>query len=111
MVQAILRLHLPHAQIWAYGSRVRGDHYDASDLDLVARHPSDLKQKHLDLDSLREAFVESNLPIIVQIVDWARIPPAFHAEIQACYAVVHEACAPTAPHCAPNALNTEKATP
>jgi predicted nucleotidyltransferase len=93
MVQALLRQHLPQAQVWAYGSRARGDHYDASDLDLVARCPSDLAQKQVDLDRAREAFVESNLPIIVQIVDWARIPPAFHAEIQACYVPVQEASA------------------
>jgi predicted nucleotidyltransferase len=90
MVQALLRQHLPQAQVWAYGSRARGDHYEASDLDLVARNSNDLKQKQSDLETVRDAFVESDLPIIVQIVDWARIPPAFHAEIQACFVIVQD---------------------
>ena len=37
MVQAILQTHLPNAEVWAYGSRVNGDYYEASDLDLVVR--------------------------------------------------------------------------
>jgi hypothetical protein len=34
---------------------------------------------------------ESNLPIIVQLVDWARIPNDFHAEIAQNYVVVQQA--------------------
>ena len=29
-VRALLQAHIPEAQVWAYGSRVRGDHYEAS---------------------------------------------------------------------------------
>ena len=36
-VRALLQQHIPEAEVWAYGSRVRGDHYAASDLDLVVR--------------------------------------------------------------------------
>jgi len=88
IVQAILREHLPHAEIWAYGSRLNGDYYDASDLDLVARQPSDLKQRQPQLYDAIEAFTESDLPIFVQLVDWAGIPESFHAEILANYVVI-----------------------
>jgi predicted nucleotidyltransferase len=88
MVRTILRQHLPQAEVWAYGSRVRGDHHDTSDLDLVARNPLDLAQPLPLLGDVTEAFSESNLPLIVQIVDWARIPVEFHSEILAGYAVV-----------------------
>lgn len=91
MVRAILRQHLPQADVWAYGSRVRGDHHDTSDLDLVARNPADLAHPLPFLGDVAEAFSESNLPLIVQIVDWARIPKAFHGEILAGYVVVQEA--------------------
>lgn len=40
------------------------------------------------LGPLREALTESNLPIFVQIVDWASIPAAFREEILARYVVV-----------------------
>ena len=93
MVQAILRQHLPQSEVWAYGSRVNGDHYDASDLDLVVRHSEDLKRRHTHLAEVADAFCESNIPILVQIVDWASIPPEFHREILAGYVVVQEGSA------------------
>ena len=88
MVQAILQTHLPNAEVWAYGSRVNGDYYEASDLDLVVRQPEDLSRQQINLDEVIDAFSESNLPIIVQLVDWARIPESFHDEIMAKYAVI-----------------------
>jgi predicted nucleotidyltransferase len=91
MVQTILQTHLPNAEVWAYGSRVNGDYYEASDLDLVVRQPEDLSRKQSNLGEVVEAFSESNLPIIVQLVDWARIPNDFHAEIADNYVVVQDA--------------------
>lgn len=88
MVMDILQKYLPKAEVWAYGSRVNGDHFDASDLDLVVRQPEDLNHPQEKLWQVNDAFVESNLPIIVQIVDWASIPQAFHAEIEAGYVVL-----------------------
>ena len=88
MVLAILQTHLPNAEVWAYGSRVNGDYYEASDLDLVVRQPEDLSRQQINLDEVIDAFSESNLPIIVQLVDWARIPESFHDEIMAKYAVI-----------------------
>ncbi len=90
MVQDILQAHLPNAEVWAYGSRVNGDYYDASDLDLVVRQPDDLMRGQFNLDEAKEAFVESNIPIIVQLVDWAYIPKSFHEEILAKYVVVQK---------------------
>lgn len=90
MVQDILQAHLPNADVWAYGSRVNGDYYDASDLDLVVRQPDDLMRGQFNLGDVKDAFVESNIPIIVQLVDWARIPESFHAEILAKYAAVQK---------------------
>lgn len=89
MVQDILRRHLPQAEVWAYGSRVNGDCYAASDLDLVVRQPDDLRRRQTNLHDVIEAFSESDLPIIVQLVDWANIPVEFHREIAANYVVVH----------------------
>ena len=94
MVQDILREHLPQADVWAYGSRVHGDSYEASDLDLVARDPVDLCREIPALWSVQQAFVDSDLPIIVQIVDWARISRAFHAEIEAGYVVIQAGTRP-----------------
>ena len=87
MLSALLQQHLPHAEVWAYGSRVNGDGHDASDLDLVVRQPNDLKQPTHELGETREALSESNIPIRVDIVDWARIPSSFQREIEQAYVV------------------------
>lgn len=91
MVLAILRQHLPQAEVWAYGSRVRGDCHDTSDLDLVVRNLADLTQPLPHLADVAEAFSESNLPLMVQIIDWARVPREFHDEILASYVVLRTA--------------------
>jgi len=88
IVQSMLDRYLPKAEVWAYGSRVSGDCHDASDLDLVVRNPAALDTSLPDLPDLKEALVESNLPIRVDLVDWARIPEAFRREIKRAYVVV-----------------------
>jgi len=84
-VKAILRSHAPHAEVWAYGSRVTGDNHEASDLDLVLRNRP---EGTTALYELKEAFSESNLPIGVDVMDWARIPLSFHREIEKAHVVV-----------------------
>ncbi len=87
-VHEILQKYQPQAEVWAYGSRVNGDYFEASDLDLVARHPADLGHRQSHLGELKEAFSDSDLPIFVQVVDWAVIPVSFQREILAGYVVV-----------------------
>lgn len=87
-VKALLRRQLPQAEIWAYGSRVTGGGHDASDLDLVVRNPAGLALETPGLAAVKEAFVESDLPIRVDLLDWARLPETFHREIERAYAVV-----------------------
>lgn len=90
LLRELLQLHLPQAEAWAYGSRVNGTGHEASDLDLVIRQPADPKQETPQLPAIREALVESNLPIRVDVVDWARIPDTFHREIERAYVVVQD---------------------
>jgi predicted nucleotidyltransferase len=80
-LQALLSEHLPTVTAWAYGSRVNGDAHDASDLDLVLRS-ADLSPIPIDaLVRFKEALANSNIPILVEARDWARLPVAFHDEI------------------------------
>jgi predicted nucleotidyltransferase len=87
-VKVLLNAHVPHAEVWAYGSRVTGGGHEASDLDLVLRNPPNLLEETRALSDLKEAFIESNLPIRVDIMDWARIPASFHREIERAHVVV-----------------------
>jgi uncharacterized protein len=80
IVRALLQEHLPQAEVWAFGSRVRGTAFPASDLDLVVRVADDLLRPTV-LTALRQALSDSNLPIRVDVLDWARIPTDFRDEI------------------------------
>ena len=80
-IEAILRKHLPGVEVWAYGSRVNGQCHEASDLDLALRAPG-LSPIPADvLRQLSQAFSDSNIPILVEARDWARLPEGFRREI------------------------------
>ena len=86
-LEALLREHVPDAEVWAYGSRVTGKSHDGSDLDIVLRSPTlePLGDGYLDLI---DALEQSNIPILVQAHDWARLPESFHREIERGYVLV-----------------------
>lgn len=69
-------------EVWAYGSRVKGDAHEGSDLDLVMVTP-DRKSIPFDvLRNLKEKIKKSNIPIIVELFDWARLPLSFRENIE-----------------------------
>lgn len=78
----------PQAQVWAYGSRVNGKAHEGSDLDLVLRNPTDLSQDVEGWDQLKDALQASDLPMLVDVHLWSRLPQAFHANIEAEYVVL-----------------------
>ena len=89
-IEALLRQHLSGVEVWAYGSRVNGRSHDGSDLDLVLRGP-DLSPISYDvLRALRQAFSDSNIPILVDARDWARLPEGFRREIERGYVALVE---------------------
>jgi len=83
-VQSLLRTHVPHAEVWAYGSRVTGSGHEASDLDLVLRNPQNLHEETGALSDLKETFSESNLPIRVDVMDLGASRRAFTARSSGC---------------------------
>ena len=88
LVLSLTQTHLPGVEVWAYGSRVRGNPRRYSDLDLVAfTAPGQSAQA----DDLREAFEESDLPIRVDLFLWEEIPDSFHRQIEQEYAVLQRA--------------------
>ena len=89
-IEVLLREHVPGVEVWAYGSRVNGESHDASDLDLVLRGPDLERIPSGQLADLTEALEQSNVPILVQIHDWARLPESFHKEIEQAYVVLAE---------------------
>lgn len=74
-VQHILREKVPSLEVWAFGSRARRSAKPFSDLDLalVTTQPLSLAQ----LAELNDAFDNSDLPMRVDLVDWAATQDAF----------------------------------
>lgn len=70
-------------EVWAYGSRVTGEAHEGSDLHLVIRTHY-LQKLPMDvLLDLRGKIQRSNIPILVELFDWARLPESFHRNIEA----------------------------
>jgi predicted nucleotidyltransferase len=82
LVLALLNAHAVGAEVWAYGSRVKGTSGECSDLDLVLINPVDPSQATNRAERLRQAFVDSLLPFSVDVSEWAWIPEAFRREIE-----------------------------
>ena len=80
IVKTILKTYVPHYEVWAFGSRVKGKVKTYSDLDLAVITDKPLSfQVHGDL---LEAFSESDLPWKVDIVDWATTSESFRKIIE-----------------------------
>lgn len=80
IVCEILRRYLPHREVWAFGSRVRGKARPYSDLDLTVLGDEPLPLPVLA--NLIEDFAESDLPFKVDIGDWATASEPFREIIR-----------------------------
>ncbi len=88
LVLEVLAANVPQAEVWAYGSRVTGGNHAGSDLDLVIRNPADLEVPQPAFGRLISAFSESDIPILVEVVDWARLPATRQRQIEEMYVVL-----------------------
>jgi len=88
IVRAILERLVPHCTVWAFGSRATWTAKAFSDLDLVV--VTDQPLEWATSTALAEAFDESDLPIKVDVVDWAKTSESFRKIIQKDKVVVQE---------------------
>ncbi len=75
-------------KVWAYGSRVNGMAHEGSDLDLVVLPDGDGMLDLSELGIFKDLLQESTIPILVQVLDWNRIPESFQANILKEYEVL-----------------------
>ncbi len=75
-------------EVWTYGSRVDGSAHEGSDLDLVIRSKSGEKIPIDIFVELKDTIRESNIPILVDLFDWARLPESFHRNIELTHEVL-----------------------
>ncbi len=92
LVRIFSSIDLP-IEVWAYGSRVNGKAHEGSDLDLVIR-TSDLSPMPLVIfNDLYYKIKNSNIPILVDLFDWTRLPASFHRNIEKEYEVLYSTLA------------------
>jgi len=89
IAQSILRKHVPHYPVWAFGSRAKWTAKPFSDLDLaiITDQPLPLSVSA----ALADDFLESDLPWKVDIVDWATTSESFRKIIERDKVVLQEA--------------------
>ncbi|NEN22057.1 nucleotidyltransferase domain-containing protein [Cryomorpha ignava] len=87
LIEIFSSINIP-IEVWAHGSRVNGTAHEGSDLDLVIRTPQLEKLPVEDFMDLKEKIQFSNIPIVVELFDWARLPDSFHRNIEALHEVL-----------------------
>ena len=75
----IFTKYCPKAEIWAYGSRVKNDCHSGSDLDMVVKAFNE-DNKHLC--ELKDLLNESDIPFLIDIQDFEKLPKYFQDEIK-----------------------------
>jgi predicted nucleotidyltransferase len=76
------------ASILAFGSRVNGDATSGSDLDLVIKANNNKPLSISELSNIKDELLESNIPFLVDVLDWNRIPRYFQENIQRNYEIL-----------------------
>jgi len=88
LLENLVRQYLPDIEVWVYGSRINGRSHDGSDLDLVLRSPDLMPIDSRKFQAFIDALRESNIPFLVDVRDWARLPKDFQGEIQRNYLIL-----------------------
>ena len=75
IILAIIKKHAPECDVLAFGSRIKGTHHEASDLDLAIVGKAKLGLSLIG--RIKEDFMESDIPFKVDVLDYHSISPAF----------------------------------
>ncbi len=85
ILKKIFKLYIPSKTVWAYGSRVTWTANTKSDLDIIV---FDVNSKQIN--NLKDALAESDLPFSVDVMNWEKIPETFKENIQKKYVVLQD---------------------
>jgi predicted nucleotidyltransferase len=82
MILEILKQQMKtDVELWAFGSRVNNKAHSGSDLDLVIKSKNNKILDIVELGNFKEALKESNIPFLVDVLDWGKIPNSFKENI------------------------------
>lgn len=89
MIERILSEHVPDREVVLFGSRAGGTPKPYSDIDLCIMGEQPVPSKILG--DIREAFSSSDLPVRVDVIDWATTDSAFRGIISRHHEVIFPA--------------------
>lgn len=78
----IFNSYCPKAQIWAYGSRTKDSAHSGSDLDLTVKR---FNEDGKSLCKLKELLDNSNIPFLIDINEFEKLPQVMQDEIGKSY--------------------------
>jgi predicted nucleotidyltransferase len=85
-IQRILNEQAPKCEVRVFGSRIEGNADKYSDLDLVLVGNEKLDWQKIE--SLKDAFAASGLPMTVDVIDWHTTSDEFKAVIEKSYEII-----------------------
>ncbi len=85
-LESIIQEYIPNAEVWAFGSRINQQNHESSDLDLAIHNI----QASTSLDKFKSAITNSNIPILIDILNWENIPQSFKDEILKQHVVIYK---------------------
>ena len=80
IVKRIFDAHMPHSDVRVFGSRVKGTAVEFSDLDIVLY--GDARKDPAAILEVKNGLSESDLPFLVDVLDWSDLSPEFKEVIQ-----------------------------
>ena len=88
MLQDVFKKYCPYAEIWVYGSRIKNQSHDGSDIDMVVKNFND---NNKNLSELKQFLNDSNVPFLMDIEEFDKLPDYFQKEILKDYEIIFKA--------------------
>ncbi len=85
-LKEICKTYVPDYEVRIFGSSVNGKAKTYSDVDIVLVGQNKIDWKIIE--EIKQAFSESDIPYLVDVVDWNEISDDFKKLISACYEVI-----------------------
>lgn len=85
-VRRLVRAHAPACEIRVFGSRVNGNALPYSDLDIALVASRKIPDEQIE--ALKDALADSDLPFQVDVLDWHAIADSFRQKIAKHYEIL-----------------------
>ncbi|GHV59453.1 hypothetical protein FACS1894103_2860 [Campylobacterota bacterium] len=88
IITDILKQYVIDCEVWAFGSRYKGNNRKYSDIDLCIKGDGKLERR--TIYKLADAFEESDLPYRVDIADYHSVSDKFRAVVESGHEVIYK---------------------